>query len=273
MPRRLLLIGIVIVLFLVVSRLASCGRGGSVELPKGEQTFTGVLTRAEIARGRRGTHFLTLADGSKCCLVESSTVNLRDLEGVSATFKGTFVANIDPQYLPVLVVTAATAKGLSTRDDALQSVGVHVSVPDDWQLKLEDKKAVYALSGVTIMTVALEPKQDIPQGNSIGVGTKIGVRTEDALTGEQVTYLAYNGGTLVLRYLPIKGVDLEAKYRRVVNTVKFDVTSTTLPTTGSGNAAGRSCGGIAGFVCPEGYLCQVSGGLENSTGSCVPVGS
>lgn len=272
--RRLSLFIVLIVLIVVVSQYASCTRTPTdVTLPEGEQTFTGTLERAVIARGRRGTHLLQLQDGTKCCLVESSVVNLRSLEGVVATFKGTFEQNIDPSYLPVLVISAASARGLETRKDTLTSIGITLSVPADWDLALDEatSTARYTLSGASVLTVQLKPTNELPTGGSIGIGTRIGIRTEDALSGAQAAYLPYNGGVLALRFTPIaERNDLEARYRRVLSSVVFDKQSTTPIPTSTGTGSGRGCGGIAGFVCPDGQYCQVSGSGA-AAGICVPL--
>jgi len=93
--------------------LTSCRERPIVQLPKGEQTVTGLIRAAPLSLTRRGTH-VVVRDGKEWFFAESSGVTLSQFEGQEVTLTGVFELNIDPHDLPPIDPTRVIlSKGMA----------------------------------------------------------------------------------------------------------------------------------------------------------------
>lgn len=263
MPRRALLVIVAIVACVLVGLFWLWPAGSpTLNLPKGEQTVTGVLNRAPLSLTRRGTHVLS-KDGERFTMVESASVSLDRYEGQTVTLKGTFEPNTDDTSLPVLVVTAIDVRQESYREEAVPSLGLTFSIPADWKRDGTDPALSFSASGTTLLRLSVQPGTVIPAESNLSISSRLAQRTVDAKTGSGTITVQLDGARiLTLAFSPLAPDPVTALERlsQITRSLKFVTQQTSSGTTTTGSGTALPCGGEAGILCPKGSYCQITDG-------------
>lgn len=99
-----------------------------IPLPQGIQEVSGYLAPAELSLVRRGTHLL-LKEGRERYLVESKHIALRPFEGKEVMVRGLLESNVDPTFLPVLVVQEIEEKSDPWKKVSIEPLGLTLDIP------------------------------------------------------------------------------------------------------------------------------------------------
>ncbi len=257
--------------------LSSCREKPIVELPEGTQMITGTLKPAPLSLKRRGTHYL-VENGNTLSYVESTAVSLKKYEGEEVTLEGTFVLNIDPHDLPVLVVTKVDDKLLAVKGVFVPSVKLRIDVPETWMMEKTASGALFTASGSSrsILAISQSALKTLPAGSPATVGGERAVRVIPAGSNDQVVYVLRGKNILTFTFTPSADEVLTApsQFLKVLRSAKFEgvVTSQSASATTSGTGIrGQPCGGAAGILCPAGEYCSITD-RESNTGLCVKGG-
>lgn len=263
--------------------LAACGAPEQT-LPEGPQTVRGFLESVKLSRVRRGTH--AISDGGTILYyAESRTVDLRALEGEEVLLEGTLEPNTDPESAPVLVVTAARAETagefVAWNVPELQAA---FSAPKTWSGSVRSGQVQFTLTGslspiLTVYSDVQEPLLSVSEPMMLqGISAQ---RSIDEKTGNQTIVVKRAKSVLVFLFtpkdLPPAVQDaLRRDFLRLLRSVTLlsgssssgSSGSSSRATTGSGStSAGMPCGGPAGVLCPQGYICTVTD-PATGIGSC-----
>lgn len=268
-------IGLGLGAILLLVALHSCRGGGSVDLPDGPQTMTGVLQPVGISMERRGTHMLS-QEGEELYFVESSRRNLRDFEGMEVVITGVLEENIDPDALPVLVASGVTLVHMQTRSWAYSDLGITFETPSGWSGSLLEDRMAFVASEETpniALTVSSASGQKLPAGSALWVDSRPAVRVD---SDESTSLFVQNGRTTIaFTFAASDGSEMAPtpeQVQWVVRSIRFTGmtrSSSSRPaqsrrssagSTGSATSAatGAPCGGPAGILCPSGQYCEVT---------------
>jgi len=254
--------------------LVSCGKKRVFPpLPKGDQTVSGILKSAPLSAVRRGSHIIE-QEGVDVYYAESAIVNLSTYQGKRVTLHGTIENNVDPAYLPVLVVTSVADVEETTKTHAFADLAMQLSAPVTWKQTKDKDKYVFHLEGDApadepILSVWFDDKAQLPDGGvPIVVDTMRATRLIDDLSGAELVAVKQGNGTLFVRFAPGKRVDadkLKEDFMTLLSTVTFGAQgSSSSVATGSGTGiVGIPCGGAAGILCPAGSFCDITDVKEN----------
>ncbi len=262
MPRRALLTLVAIVACILVGLFWLWPAGSPpVNLPKGEQTVTGVLNRAPLSLTRRGTHVLS-KDGERFSMVESASVTLDRYEGQTVTLRGTFEPNTDAKSLPVLVVTGIDVQKDEFREEAVPSLGLTFSIPATWKREGADPALTFTASGSTLLTLSVQPGAVNPSESNLSISSRLAQRTVNAQSGSgTIVVQLENARILTLKFAPLAPDPVTALERltQITRSLKF-VSQTSSGSVPAGSGATLPCGGEAGILCPKGSYCQITDG-------------
>jgi hypothetical protein len=256
--------------------LFSCQRKDpSLPIPIGMQEYTGILHPAELSLVRRGTHLFESDTGDQF-FVESTELVLRDYEGKRITIQGVIEENVDVSFAPVLLPEKITILDEDYQSVSLRSVGFSVEVPDYWGIIKGKKDVQFLIPDLDTPVVSIFFEGDIeyiPTGTPITVGKKRGTRTLDEATGNQTVLFPHRDGILTLLFTPkemVEDIKLREQFLYTVRSIIFAKDTKNISSSDSDNTPsklGSPCGGSAGVLCPEGYLCVVEN-LEDGVGKC-----
>jgi len=245
----------------------SCDRQETV-IPQGAQTLTGVLLPVPLSLSRRGSHAL-LQNGHQTALVESATVNLRDLEGVDIVIVGHFEQNTDRDALPVLVASGVTLLTMPMRTWQLPVQKISFDVPLTWNPSFYPEGARFTQTGGTVFLAAsASTSTSLPVGNRISAGGRPAVLVHG--TGAQTLYVQNGVSFFMLEFAEHVAVN-DALILRIIRSIHFNTSSAsssaTVTASGSTTSAGIPCGGSAGILCPAGQYCEITDS-EKNIGRC-----
>jgi hypothetical protein len=290
-------------LFLLVT-ISACSKSQG-PLPDGMQTMTGVLLPAEISIVRRGTHLLTLQDGT-LYFVESRAVHLREFEGLTVGLTGMLSKNTDPEAPPVLVAERiGFAASVPLRAAAVPSFGLSLRVPTDWLMTTLGSGVHFSKPGEAnaVLSVMAVKSEELPYDPvTLELRASRITRTLLTLSGQRVIHIYSSRDGTESLYLPQSGIRagtggsiLALLYRpssermvhpdplfmEVAHTLSFTgVTGTGSSVssrsssvkgmglgTGTGSIPGAPCGGVAGILCGPGEYCAITD-RETNVGRC-----
>jgi hypothetical protein len=246
--------------------LVSCKGHPITEIPEGEQTLTGVLLPVPISLSRRGTHAL-LQNGEEVSLVESSAVNLRQIEGIDVVVTGHFERNTDPDALPVLVASGVTLVNLQMRTWPLPAQGISLETPTSWSPTYFPDGVQFSQTGsnvfLAVSTGALSP---LPATGRMTVGGRPAALVTSS--GAQTLYV-HNGSSMLQMEFAASIAGGDTLVMRIIRSVRFagPSSASSAPRTGTGSATssvtGIPCGGAAGVLCPSGQYCEITDSATN----------
>ncbi|MEI8230554.1 MAG: hypothetical protein WCG83_05485 [Candidatus Peregrinibacteria bacterium] len=263
--------------------LTSCGTPlpPPLALPQGDQMYSGTLLPSSLDVLRRGSHLLRRTGVKECpivptldCLyVESSTVNLRLLEGRPVSIIGVIERNNRPEDMFVLI--AKVAHSLTTQTDAItfNSLGFFALIPELWiRQKTTGVDLAFSVSGSTLPLVSVKRmKADIlPDGPPFVVDGRHAIRISDAATASENITVDLSDDFLVLHFNGLAAQDSDiarSQWSDFLSSIRFimqtssDVSSTT-------SVDGIPCGGVAGILCPTGQYCAITDAKLN-IGRCM----
>jgi len=275
-PHPTRLVSIVSAALLCVAFLALQGCSPTQHvIPTGPQTLSGTLQPVDLSLVRRGSHVL-LQDGQQIYYVESSSVNLRNFEGMDVVVKGTVEANSNESYLPVLVATEVTENVLPSREEEIELLNVRLKIPLSWESQTFDDGVSYSLTadGSPVLKLYKSSMAYLPTGTPLVIGGERAVRIQKAGSGSVLIHVQHGKEFLTVNYTPEAGmtdVDLLRILKSVVFTNKSSSSagsgSVVVPS-GSGSQAGMPCGGDAGILCPSGSYCSITD-ATTGIGHCV----
>lgn len=242
--------------------LAACRDTPLSVIPEGQQTLTGVLLPVPISLSRRGTHAL-MEDKKEVALVESTTVNLRDVEGVEVVVTGHFERNTDPKALPVLVASGVTLVNLQMRSWQLPVQHISLDAPVGWNPTFMPDGARFSETGGTVfLAVSTTALTTLPDADQISAGGRPAALVHGS--GAQTLYIQNGSMVIALEFADdIAGSD--ALIKRIIRGITF-LSSSSAPTVPSGSggvATGVPCGGAAGILCPSGQYCEITDTVSN----------
>ena len=257
--------------------LVSCGNQHVFPpLPKGEQKVSGILKSAPLSAIRRGSHLLE-QEGVDVYYAESALVNLSTYQGKRVTLHGTLENNVDPSYLPVLVVTSVADVEETSKEHSFADLGLKFDTPVTWKQSKEKEKYVFRIDGdaptaEAVLSLWRDPTASLPDGGvPIVVDTLRATRLIDELSGAELVAIKQADGAIFLRFAPGKRVDsdkLKQDFMTLLTTVAFgrQGSSSSAAGTGSGSPLpppGIPCGGTAGILCPAGSYCDITDVAQN----------
>lgn len=252
-------------------------------LPEGVQTMTGTLIPAEISTLRRGSHLLT-EGGKRLCFVESTSVNLRSLEGKNVVIRGVFEANSDPTLLPVLVAEDAQTVEKDQQSVSLPAFDLKGQAPRSWMMATQAGATVFVLEGsaTPLISISLAKQTPLPSdGVPFTIAGKHAIRRTDRESGTEIMAGERGADLLTLTFTPPKAPEeaevLRAQWMAFLSSLQFGATASSRSGSAtSGAADGAPCGGTAGILCPPGQYCAITDFKEN-IGRCrsvsAPAGS
>jgi hypothetical protein len=250
-------------LFAVV--LVSCKDHAIEDIPQGKQTMTGVLLPVPLSISRRGTHAL-MQNGTETALVESSAVNLRQMEGLDVIVTGHFERNTDPDALPVLVASGVTLVNLQMKPWQLPGLQMTVETPLDWTPEFLPGGVRFSQTGSAVqMAISTGALTTLPSANRLTVGGRPAALVHGS--GSQTLYI-HNGSSLLLVEFASALSGGDTLIMRIIHSIKFSApaSSASSVTSGTGSntsAAGVPCGGTAGVLCPSGQYCEITDAINN----------
>lgn len=248
--------------------LGGCKGHEIADIPAGNQTLTGVLLPVPISISRRGTHAL-MQNGEQTALVESTKINLRDIEGVDVVVTGHFERNTDPDALPVLVASGVTLVTLDMRTWQLPVQKITLDTPRTWNPSFFPEGARFTETGGLVhLAVSTSSLTTLP-GNAprISAGGRPAVLVHG--TGAQTLYVQNGSSIFTLEFADTAAVS-DTLIMRIIRTLHFTVASSSSVSasgTGSSTPTGIPCGGVAGVLCPAGQYCEITDSVTN-TGRC-----
>lgn len=254
-----------LILFGAVLAIRSCTSDPVTVIPEGAQTLTGVLLPVPISISRRGTHAL-MQDGHQTALVESTTVNLRTVEGVDVVVTGHFERNTDPYASPVLIASGVTLVTLDMRTWQIPIQKITLDVPVSWNPAFFPEGARFTETGGTVfLAVSTSALTSLP-----GTAPRISAGGRPAVlvhgTGAETLYVQNGSSIFTLEFADTPLVN-DALITRIIHTLRFSTSSSSPATAvGSGStasAAGIPCGGAAGVLCPAGQYCEITDSVSN----------
>ncbi len=292
-------------LLLGILLLSGCGKS-EVPLPKGIVTVHGYLQPVPFSLKRRGTHgLMTASGGTLIAYAESSTVNLRLLEGQEVELEGMLERNTNPDDSPVFVVQKVLSGSAELlRPWKIPALGLSLSLPMSWKGTIKGASATFSISGSTLPPSALTIiTRKVPAASSqplygplsvssasaeeyLLVGLRKAVATVDA-DGLWIVRVAppASGGLETVFTFPSLPLELHrVPHRNILKTVTFMTTGGTsssrgssvmiVPPASSGSAEsnraqgeGSACGGVAGILCPKGLYCKITD-IAGESGVC-----
>lgn len=250
--------------FIFLFLLTSCTSHPLIVIPDGKQTLTGVLLPVQISLSRRGTHTL-MQSNVAVALVESSTVNLRQMEGVDSVVVGHFERNTDPEALPVLVASGVSLVDVVMRTWQLSAIGITLEVPPEWGPKFLTDGVRFSATGssvyLAVSTGALSP---LPASNRMAVGGRPAAFVSSSGAS---TLSIHNGSSMILFEFAESIPGGNAVILRIIRTILFTAPSS-FSSLGTSSGAfptpdGAPCGGAAGLLCPTGSYCEVTDTITN----------
>jgi hypothetical protein len=257
---------LVVTLSLFTAALVSCKDHDIVDIPGGQQTLTGVLLPVPVSISRRGTHSL-VQNGEVTALVESSSVNLRQMEGMDVIVTGHFERNTDPDALPVLVASGVTLVNLEMRTWQLPAQRMSIDTPLDWSPEFLPDGVQFSQTGGTVfLAVSTGALTGLPTANRMTVGGRPAALVHG--TGAQTLYI-HNGSSLLLLEFATSVTGGDTLILRIIRSITFTTPSSSassLPSSGTGSngsVSGIPCGGTAGVLCPSGQYCEITDSINN----------
>lgn len=245
--------------------LLSCKGHTVVSIPTGTQTLTGVLLPVPISLSRRGTHSLA-QQGTEIALVESSSVNLREMEGVDVVVTGHFERNTDPNALPVLVASGVTLVNMQMRTWQLPALNVSIDTPLDWNPQFSPQGVRFNQTGsTTVLALSTGALAPLPSAQRMTVGGRPAAFV--SASGATIVYV-HNGSSLLLLEFSRSIPGGNVLVTRIIRTLRF-VTPDDIPSSqaASGSTspldAGSPCGGPAGILCLSGQYCEITDAVSN----------
>lgn len=260
------LLGGLVASFIVLFLFVSCQSHPIVVIPEGSHTLTGVLLPVQISLSRRGTHAL-MQEGKEVALVESSTVNLRQMEKVDVIVVGHFERNTDPEALPVLVASGVTLASVRMHTFDLSSFGLSLDVPPEWNSQYVQGGVRFSASGSSIfLAISTGSLIPLPSTNRITVGG----RPASLVSSSGASTLSiHNGSSMIIFEFAESIPGGDALMMRIIRSVHFTTPSSVPSSMSTGTGAnippsdGAPCGGAAGLLCPSGSYCAVTDTVTN----------
>jgi hypothetical protein len=256
--------------FLVIVALHGCSKKVVPQLPQGPQTLTGVLVPVPLSLVRRGTHEL-MQNGAPVYYAESSTLDLRNFEGMDAVFQGALELNTDPTDLPVLVISGATLIALPVHTWTVPALHLTLDAPDAWSATQFNDGAQFTQSGSlqVLLSVHSSPLTQLPDGVLENVAGNRAVEVTG--TGGQIVYIQHGRDILVVRLEQAATDTLSDQVlNHIIHSIHFTQDtnssfSSQAPASSSGGSVptGIPCGGPAGILCPQGQYCEVTDRATN----------
>jgi hypothetical protein len=286
------LVAVAVLAFFV---LRSCAKPPPPPLPQGVQNLSGILQPSDISLKRRGTHVL-LQNGVPVYDVESSTVNLREIEGRPVVLQGTYAYNTDADALPVFVVQKVIRGATEQlRAWSVPAFGITIQLPRSWTGVIKPGSAVFTLSGSALpaLRIGKETSAVLPFDFLTFTSGSSSIRLEPlvldshravAVLGEDPnSWNVHVDLGLVAPGRKEKNVltfafALDPTYSQeeqlqslhhMVQTLSFSVSSaaSVVPSGTGANANGIPCGGTAGILCPAGFYCAIAD-VQTDSGRC-----
>ncbi|MEQ1849133.1 MAG: hypothetical protein ABL890_00920 [Candidatus Peribacteraceae bacterium] len=264
-----LIVAILAAILLLTFTFHERGGDASSKVEYGPKSLTGVLLRAPVSLTRRGTHLLAL-NGSPSMYVESTTVNLADLEGLTVFVQGTLEKNTSSNDLPVLIAHAAQASFTNAlvKPWAIADLRMKIDVPAHWNGTVEGPKARFRTgeTEASVLTIASISGSTLPAGKPLFIHNMKATRTENGTARD--VYIKLEKSILHLHFdaamqesvsrLEDASVLLQ-QFEDILNSLRFDGVSSSKSTHGSGSTVGGGiCGGAAKILCPSGSYCNVT---------------
>lgn len=292
-----------ICLFLVM--LVTGCAAKEIDLPQGIRTVRGYVQSVPFSLQRRGTHaLLTASGGTMIAYAESSTVNLRLLEGQDVELEGVLEKNIAVRDSPVFVVQKVLSGGTDQRRSwSIPALHLSVTLPRSWTGTITGGSARFTASGfvVPVLTIATRTTVPSPPPNSLYGPLPPSANGALLIVGQRTATADIDAASeaWVVRVSPAQHATLEtvftfalhpafpvdpqiAAYGSVLRSVAFmsptvfsaaavSSSSAVLPNTGSSafrmGGEGTVCGGVAGILCPKGFFCKITD-LVGDSGTC-----
>lgn len=258
--KKLLIGSLSMVVFLL--GVNACTSKREPPLPQGPQTLTGALIPVPLSLDRRGSHLISV-HGSDVYFAESTIVNLHDFERQEIGMTGTLERNIDPDALPVLVISAVYPKVTPKKSWEIKPLQLKLMAPIAWDMKTIEGGAQFSLSGssMNVLTIQTSALTRLPAGNAVSIGGLRAVRIDAATT----TDIHVQNGKMIVTFSfdPLSDDDMEEKtmFEQLLQSVTFTkAASSNSQQTTSGSPGGSPCGGAAGILCPSGQYCEITDG-------------
>lgn len=251
---------------IIVLGLVSCSSTSNQStLQLGPQTLTGALSPIELSLTRRGTHILR-SNGSDVAYLESSTVNLRDFEGMDVSVHGLLQKNTGESDLPVLVADKISLVQEPSRVWEVPALHIKLSAPIAWNAAIFTDGIRFTQAGSTdaLVQIIHSSLPALPSGTPIVIGGKQAVRTD---TGSgQVVYVQNAKDVIAITISSslsgARGKSPAQSVMRLLTSIVFtnaDAGSGAYVNFGSGShQGGAPCGGTAGILCPSGSFCNIT---------------
>lgn len=244
--------------------------------------MTGVLQPVSLSISTRGTHVL-LQHGKKVYLVESTTIDLRDFEGVDIVIDGEVSRNTDPEALPILAASGVRLVDMPVKEWESEVLGITLEAPAQWHASLFDDGMRFTETGSSLVLMNIYPSTftQLPVGTTLHIAGRRAVKTTGM--GGQVVFVQNGRDILAFAFTPpssVSGKAAERDFTRVLRSVTFigvmqSSTATQPVPTGTGSKTGSSsaslgqpCGGPAGVLCPAGSSCVITDPTDE-VGRCV----
>lgn len=249
--------------------LVGCGKPVATStVTLGPQSQTGVLVSTGISLLRRGSHVLKI-DGRTLFYVESTSTNLQAFANQTVAVHGTVKKNTSDEYLPVMVVDSITAvKGQGVHEWNVPSLGIIVTVPEQWVASLENGMATFTAGAdkVPVLAVSFSSGSVLPVGDPTHISGKPAVRITQ-LNGDEEVWVMNNKRVLRFRFSTgshsaEESLMLHEQYLSALALLRFMDSSSSSSSSGS-TIGGQVCGGEAGLLCSVGQYCDID---DASTG-------
>ncbi len=235
--------------------------------------MTGVVSALPAERLNEGTHLLEPDDGSEPVVLKSRTVNLGKYLGGRVTLRGGWEEAFDGRKtFRVDAIESAdlgAAGAIKVYEDKV--AGIRMEVPAESEWRLEGKEAIFSLAGkdwLAVKTVsdAAGWEKAVPKAIEPEFLTVAGRQARRVESPKTIALYVQKTQTsaLLLRLLDRAPEGAEAAFQKTVKSLQ-------LKSPAPGAAVGASCGGPEKIVCPEGYLCELSGPEAGAEGHCTAI--
>lgn len=228
---------------------------------------------------RRGTHVLIVKSRPQFYL-ESREVNLHEYEGMTAVIRGEVTPNTHETFLPVFQVQEVELIGeqpigaLEKYD--VPSLSLSLEAPEQWHSTLSPGRLTFRIteSSAPIVEIVQSQLESVPEGLSIRIGGRNGVRVVDEESREHLLYVEERKNAVILFTFTPTGEDPMASrdaFYALIRSVRFldadSSASSTSSTSSESSVPFIPCGGSAHVLCPAGMYCEVRE-LDTGIGAC-----
>ena len=276
---------LVLTLALTLALAACVGRNQPQPSPSdlfGPYTATGTIVGTGASLYRRGTHVL-MSNSRPQFFLESREVNLQEFEGFLAVIRGEVTPNTHETFLPIFQVQEVTLLGeqpigaLEKYD--VPALSLTLEAPEQWLSTYSAGRLSFRLteSSAPIVEIVQSQLGAVPEGLSIRIGGRNGVRVVDEQSGKHLLYVEPRENAVILFTFTPTGEDPMASrdaFYALIRSVRFlDADSSASSTSSTSSASSVPfipCGGPAHVLCPAGMYCEVRE-LDTGIGACRPL--